>query len=321
MYRLHHSFPVLIFFVILRPNKISGSMDDFLLRDWAFLTSHDAATGYMAGLDLVTSVAKTQTSDFAGQLNCGIRCLDLRPAINATGAVVMAHGIVAIPTYLSKALSDVIQWAAQNPLELVLLYVNSCSVFVSSSVNSASCLQSAFADTFSAAGISLVTNCTYLNSLTVKNALLTSTAPGGGHILAFSGCVSENYVETITCYSPSPRVPCYGASTDGAAMATLEKYMNTTAAAAAASPSGLWMAQVWTAAGVAMHTACGPSRHRLRVSPAHRHHFLRPARRRTGSTTQTRCWPRSGHRRRCCETQSSPAPTRARRRSPRRCRR
>jgi hypothetical protein len=223
------------------------SMYSLLLREWAFLTSHNAATGYMAGSHPLASIARTQTTDLGGQLDCGVRAFDLRPAINASGSVVMAHGLVVISTLLSTALQDVIRWASKNPSELIILYVNSCSIFTTGGdIKSVSCLQSTFTDIFSAAGMPIISDCAVINTLTVKNAMQTSVSPGNGHVLAISGCVQENYVPAITCYSPATRAPCYGAGGNSAAMPALEAYINATAAAAAAAgSSGLWMLQVW----------------------------------------------------------------------------
>jgi hypothetical protein len=226
----------ILFFVSLTVNT-----NAMLLSEWAFVTSHDAGTGYLMGSDIFSRLAKTQTSNLSGQLDCGVRAFDLRPALDANGSVVMNHGVVLIPTLLSTAIQDVILWASRNPYDLVLIYVSHCIAFPSGSTMS--CLEAVYSDVFTAAGLTLQSNCTMVSGLSIKAAMDISNAAQGGHILAVAGCVQENYAEEITCYSAGGQA-CYG-GLGGASMVQLEAHLNATTAAAAArgGGGGLWMAQ------------------------------------------------------------------------------
>ncbi len=151
---------------------------DIPLSEWAFVTSHDAGTGYLQGSDILTLLAKTQTVGLSGQLDCGVRAFDLRPTILANGSVIMSHGPVLIPTLLSTAIQDVVMWAARNPSELILIYISHCLTAASGITRA--CLGSVYSDVFTAAGLTLLSNCTMVNGLTVKAAMDASTAPLDG---------------------------------------------------------------------------------------------------------------------------------------------
>jgi hypothetical protein len=61
-----------------------------LLREKQFLLAHDSATGYV-GNDLDRNEIKAQEKNFAGQLNCGARALDLRLGFQKSGGPLKFH--------------------------------------------------------------------------------------------------------------------------------------------------------------------------------------------------------------------------------------
>ena len=231
------------FLLLVSVLHVQANLDSTLLSQWAFIMSHDAGTGYLNLSE--NSLVAAQTVGLLGQLNCGSRAFDLRPAISFTGSVMMVHGPVLIPVPLSSALQEVVDWAAYHEGELILLYINNCFSFLS--LEGISCLDPSISATLIASGIPLISNCTLLQDLTVSRALEIGALSGGGRVLAIAGCVQENFVQSqnIGCYSATGQ-PCYGGDANGtAAFLQLEAYLNTTTTAFA-SPSaqpGLWMAQ------------------------------------------------------------------------------
>lgn len=93
---------------------------------WPIVMSHDAATGYLQGTDLITRWAKTQSTGMFGQLQCGARALDIRPLLLRNGTLVMHHGFVDVPMQLEDGVSEVLRWARAHRSELVLLYFSKC---------------------------------------------------------------------------------------------------------------------------------------------------------------------------------------------------
>jgi hypothetical protein len=72
----------------------SRDISDIPLNQWPMVMSHDAATGYLKMNVLNAEVYKwtiTQTANASGQLDCGTRAFDWRPAVNK-GKLVMHHG-------------------------------------------------------------------------------------------------------------------------------------------------------------------------------------------------------------------------------------
>jgi hypothetical protein len=111
--------------------RVGYRKEDTPLNRLPMLMSHDAGTGYgMSGLGRVlTAQTQTQLEGFQGQLNCGIRAFDIRPYLTGTknwgsrrvGEMKMHHGGYIVDKSLKEALQDVVNWANQNPDELILL--------------------------------------------------------------------------------------------------------------------------------------------------------------------------------------------------------
>lgn len=91
------------------------------------LMSHDAATGFDGDYGvLVDPWVRTQTVDFAGQLDCGARALDVRPMALADGSLFLHHGYVQIKISFDKAMLQAKAWSLKNPTELVIVHMARC---------------------------------------------------------------------------------------------------------------------------------------------------------------------------------------------------
>ena len=165
-----------------------------ILRETPMLMAHDAATGYL-NTTIVTKVVydwtKTQTTTFAGQLDCGVRAFDLRPATK-DGKVIMHHGSVDVDYPLETALLEVINWAGNNPGELVLPIITSCK---------GDGCQSNVTSLVSKLKIP-VGSCSSLAHRTYEKTVPEAKMSNGGSVMVFFGCSASNYDPKITCYPP-----------------------------------------------------------------------------------------------------------------------
>lgn len=188
---------------------------------------------------------------FTDQLNCGARAFDLRAKVSGD-SLIAHHGAVSINHKISDILTEVVQWAGQNPNELVLVYGSHCA--------GTNCEQM-FKDALSSAQIPLVQGSEVAN-LTLGTALTRGHLPKGGSVIAVWDIVQENYQPNITCYGdllghasndtrktsgsaglgqPRSMFNCFGADAH-MAFDPLWAYM-TEQCSAQTHHSGLWMAQ------------------------------------------------------------------------------
>jgi len=219
------------------------------------IMSHDSATSYYntntcARTTELSNYVMTQVpGTFTTQLNCGARAFDLR--LKADGSRLIAHhGAISIKHAISDILAEVMQWAGQNPTELVLVYGSHCT--------GTNCEQM-FKDTLSSAQIPRI-EASDVASLTLGTALTRGHLPKGGSVLAVWGDVEENYQPNITCYGdllghasndtnrtslsagldkPRSKFSCYGSDSQ-MAFDPLWKYMTEQCGV---QHEGLWMAQ------------------------------------------------------------------------------
>lgn len=195
----------------------------------------------------------TQTpGTFTNQLNCGARAFDLRAKVSGS-SLIAHHGAIGIQHAISDILTEVVQWAGQNPTELVLVYGSHCA--------GTNCTQM-FKDALSSAQIPLIEGGD-VAGLTLGTALTRGRLPKGGSVLAIYGDVDENYQPNITCFGdllghasndthrtslsasvdqPRSTFSCFGSNSD-MAFDPLWTYMTQQCGALAKYSSGLWMAQ------------------------------------------------------------------------------
>lgn len=180
-----------LFLLLLVPQlTLAKSPDSTVLNEWPMIMVHDAATTYLEG-GLLHQVnnwcapqrscgrdgccrAKTQPDGGAqGELNCGARAFDWRPAMS-DGTVKAHHGDVTIDHPMAGSLDEMVAWCAANgtdPSELVVLGITDC--------NGDGCA-AAVKTLLSARNITYITDCSELSSLTVGEAFKKAKLPNGG---------------------------------------------------------------------------------------------------------------------------------------------
>eukprot|EP00656_Telonema_subtile_P050185 TRINITY_DN6435_c0_g1_i1.p1 TRINITY_DN6435_c0_g1~~TRINITY_DN6435_c0_g1_i1.p1 ORF type:complete len:339 (+),score=82.65 TRINITY_DN6435_c0_g1_i1:142-1158(+) len=183
--------------VLLVPLLVSAkSPDTTVLNEWPMLMVHDAATTYLKGglLHQVNNWAKTQPDGGAkGELNCGARAFDWRPALQSDGTMKMHHGSVVVDHPMSDALDEMVSWCGANgtdPMDLVVLGITDCT--------GTGCAEAA-QKLLDARNISYVTDCSQLKGLTAAAAFKRGALPGGGSILATFDCWEGNYDSAVAC--------------------------------------------------------------------------------------------------------------------------
>eukprot|EP00055_Hartaetosiga_balthica_P009770 m.39870 g.39870 ORF g.39870 m.39870 type:complete len:327 (+) comp6891_c0_seq1:15-995(+) len=170
---------------------VASSNGNLRLNQVPFIFSHDAATGYLEN-NIVNRWAKTQSTTFAGQLDCGSRGFDLRPnALGNGGGVVMHHGDVIVHEQVHDAMVDVLNWTLANPNELVIIYVTDCE--------GDNC-EGLVRDIFTNLTIPFISDCEALQNLTYVQAQAMAAKSNKGMPLAIFGCVDEQYDPSIECY-------------------------------------------------------------------------------------------------------------------------
>jgi hypothetical protein len=174
-----------------------------LLREKQFLLAHDSATGYV-GNDLDRNEIKAQEKNFAGQLNCGARALDLRLGFQKSGGPLkFHHGPVYMQDQtVSNTMPSVIQWADEHPTELVLLLLSHCFT----GKDSTGC-DGAFSKPFTDLGIHVITNSSQLAEMTMSEAEELAMLSSGGMLLALfadSAYVDSTFGDTgkVVTYGP-----------------------------------------------------------------------------------------------------------------------
>ena len=187
---------------------LSTSLD---LSQASFLMSHNAATGYIQATSssvggLAAPYAKTQVGSFYQQLNDGARALDLRLKLLKNQTIVFHHGSVQISTSLEQGLQDVLQWANQNPQELVLLLPSHFDYENSNTGGNGLAVYAA--NLYQKYGISYF-SCKDVYGWNVQDAM-DASAVGNGHVLVMDSqdyygtpCAKSNWIEQrlVTCWT------------------------------------------------------------------------------------------------------------------------
>ncbi|KAL7578094.1 hypothetical protein ACA910_015027 [Epithemia clementina (nom. ined.)] len=197
--------------------------DELLLSSASFVYSHDAATGYIqigfSKTGLSSLYSKTQLGTLYEQLNNGARALDLRPLLLANGTTIFHHGAIRIQKTFQDALQDVVQWAADNPTELVLLITSHFDYENSNQYDDDPyALTNTLQSIYSEFGISYM-NCEAINGYTIGDAKQAAALSGGekGYLLAVDGhdfygssCTKSNYIESemVTCWGNNNSTSC-----------------------------------------------------------------------------------------------------------------
>lgn len=86
--------------------------------------THDAATGHgftgVLGTLAGSSTSKTQDKDLKGQWECGIRCFDLRPAVNGSSLDIF-HGILQTKLGMKSAMQQLCTLLDEHPTEFCVV--------------------------------------------------------------------------------------------------------------------------------------------------------------------------------------------------------
>ena len=217
--------------------KAGSTLNTTRLLEWPLVQSHDAATGYICdpgwggvtnphcvgvpGISqLVLQWTITQRVDFAGQLTCGARSLDLRFTQQVPiglGAVhgykfMFSHGPVPIHMDVDESLRSIVQWAndrskqqtvcagAEDLIVLKAVMDDSCrSVTFPKIKCRVSTTDQALASLRSAGINYVVQDGDELRGLTVAQAMELSRLPGGGNVMVVTAdVVEDNFDETLT---------------------------------------------------------------------------------------------------------------------------
>eukprot|EP00560_Eucampia_antarctica_P000859 CAMPEP_0197834254 /NCGR_PEP_ID=MMETSP1437-20131217/21784_1 /TAXON_ID=49252 ORGANISM="Eucampia antarctica, Strain CCMP1452" /NCGR_SAMPLE_ID=MMETSP1437 /ASSEMBLY_ACC=CAM_ASM_001096 /LENGTH=350 /DNA_ID=CAMNT_0043438803 /DNA_START=38 /DNA_END=1087 /DNA_ORIENTATION=+ len=173
---------------------------DATLIQTPMIMAHNAATVYMTTGSLLAPgnlYGKNQGSGetFSDLLNCGARALDLEIFDDSQSEVAFQHGIIGKfgDVTLESGLANILSWSTEHPQELVLLSMD-CP-------ESKDKCSSRVKDILKASGIDYITNCTMIESMTLKQALEM------GSVLAVSDtCVTQNYDEDLSCHGFLPSV-------------------------------------------------------------------------------------------------------------------
>jgi hypothetical protein len=206
---------------------------DTLLNRYPIIMSHDAATGDMVRDHVVADWAQTQSVGLGQQLECGSRSFDYRPYCH-NGAVYAHHGGVKIDKSMEDAVTEVIDWCAHNTDELVILYVNAWD-------GDDGCYDLSL-DVLKSLGVTPVTDCTELDTMTVSEAMNRGALANRGSMLAVYDCMFEAYDPSINCYGTG--FVCYDDPSSTIPWTHMKSYMQSATRAVPVSNGYLWMAQV-----------------------------------------------------------------------------
>ena len=226
------------------------SDSDQLLRHHPMVMSHDAATSYLeSSLNIIESYTQTQApGTLRSQLDCGARAFDYRPYLGKDGILVAHHGAVKVKASMRDSVNGLIDWLKADVSgrsdELVLLYTSHCEADGVKDTQEQRCVD-ATSELLHDMGISTLSDCAPLKSLTVEGAKQVGRIEDGGSLLAIAGCVNENYDEHVNCYGFMDKVLpycCYGMRQE-TAWDKFEAYLNNTAGQASTAVDNLWMLQ------------------------------------------------------------------------------
>lgn len=217
-----------------------------LLKDYAMIMSHDAATGEINQIrdripNIVLASAQTQSKGLVAQLTCGSRSFDYRPYYS-NGTVYASHGIVVIKKPMNDSVSEIIKWVNRNPTDLVILYL---SHFAGDDGS-----QKAATDILDFWKVPVISACDEFSSLTYNEAKTLSLRSDGGYLLGIVDCMDEVYDPSVECYVKDVRTNetsvCFE-SNNALVFNQLTDYAHN---ASAVKHSGLWMSQLHWQYGV-----------------------------------------------------------------------
>ena len=174
-------------FAFARPRLASPPLNEHHM-----IMAHDAATTYLDG-GLVDRWAKTQQDGgVRSLLDCGARAFDWRPKLKG-GKLIMHHSSVDINYPMGAALDEAVAWAAVNgtsPDDLIVFHSWDCA--------GDGCDAAARA-AFAARNITIIDDCSELDGLTLSEAATRAALPGGGAVLAVTGCLEDHYEPDVAC--------------------------------------------------------------------------------------------------------------------------
>lgn len=177
-----------------------------LFRKSGFLTTHDAATGYIKHGSIWAPVAQTQTIPLESQLNCGARALDFRIVAQSDG-LHYHHSEIHLKRLVgwkSKetvelTLPRVVDWARRHFAEMVIILLSHCLELKWSPVlgyTEVPCNSSFITSVFERAGARVQFSCGAVKAWTRDDAFTYSQMEGGGHVLVLPNeddCVDVYY--------------------------------------------------------------------------------------------------------------------------------
>jgi hypothetical protein len=183
-----------------------------LLKEYPFVLSHDAASGYLNDSErlvkeVIVLYSKTQSVGMSDQMDCGVRSFDYRPYVDKDGTVIAHHGSTLVPHLMSDTISEIIDWYNRTGSdELTLLYI--------SHIEGKSCedCTTPVMEVLQQSNIQYITDCSTINQLTYQAAQSMGKIDNStGSLLAVFDCMDENYDPSITCYgySHKTKYTCY----------------------------------------------------------------------------------------------------------------
>ena len=233
--------------LLLSVTGISSLPNEKLLKDYAMIMSHDAATGEINQIrdkipNIVLASAQTQSKSLVGQLACGSRSFDYRPYYS-NGTVYASHGIVVIRKPMNDSVSEIIKWVNRNPSDLVILYLSHFA-------GDDGC-QEAVTDILDFWNVPIISTCTDFSTLSYNEAKTMSARSNGGYLLGIVDCVDEVYDSSVECYVKDVKTNetsvCIESNNNALVFNHLADYAHN---ASAVSHSGLWMNQLHWQYGV-----------------------------------------------------------------------
>lgn len=205
---------------------------------YPMIMAHDAATGELdeARDHVVADWARTQSVGLVGQLDCGARSFDYRPALDKDGTIFPKHGPVTIHKSMKSSVLELISWTEKHPSELVVLYL--------SHFDGDGCQDSVTA-LLTELKVPMIKDCSLLSLPYQQIQTMATLSVGKGRLLAVFDCMAENYDPSIECYGKD--FVCYDSwpeNTTQVAFSAFDAYMtSTTSADPTLSSTNLWMAQ------------------------------------------------------------------------------
>jgi hypothetical protein len=150
--------------LLLVATQCYGAVQDKKLNQYAFLMTHNSATGELSH----PAYSDCQGVTMVNQLNCGTRAFDYRPYLNGDN-LIAHHGDVLVDKPMSDSVQSVLDWLSivENQKELVILYVSHCDE--GSSSNTVNCYTAA-RNVLATKSVYTIDTCTDLVDLTVASA-------------------------------------------------------------------------------------------------------------------------------------------------------